>query len=674
MINMRMRNNFIPLCLLFLVLAGFLSCTSSEEVSVPSPDGHLRLTLCRADSNLAISVSYKGNQLLLPSPIGLEFQDGSFGADVKVSKGSQTRIEEEYDLPTGKTSHVSSESNQRIVTLTAADGRVVELHLRAFDDGVAYRYVFPEQQDSARLLIKEEVMDIRPEGNPLVKAMYIPWGWCSHEDVYLTDSLSKIHQERSAEMPVLLTYGHGTYMAITEAMVVDYAGMRLAIDGGELRGRLTHRLDKPELSVIAERPLRSPWRVFIVSDRIGAVMESNVLTSLCDPCTETDLSWLRPGKATWPWWNGYQCEAGWKGDVNAINFDLSKEYIDFCAEHGIEYHSVSGIMLPDGTEVPWYYNENHGVGTAYPADCTTELYPGFDLPAISAYARKKGVGLRVWVHWETLSKDIEGTFRQFRQWGIDGMMVDFMNRDDQEMIDFQKRVLQLAMKYHLHIQFHGASKPSGLSRTYPCEFTRENTCNYEVYKWDGTSGARQMGADHDLNIPFTRNLAGPADYHLGGFVSVRPEDFKADFWHPVVTSTRAHMLGMYVVLESTLQLVSDSPARYASQPGFDFICQVPTVWDEMRVLQGEPDEYVVIARRHGDQWYVGGIGNHDARDISLPLGFLGDGEYTLQLYADAESSAEDPNKLEERKQKVHKSDRIDIHFAPNGGFAARLVP
>ena len=661
---------------LILSLTCLTACTPSDEITVPSPDGSLKLTLCQTDSNLAISVSYRGERLLLPSPVGLEFQDAGFLSGLKLDKGPQTRIEEEYDMPTGKTSHVVSSSNQRVVTLSDAAGRMVELHLRAFDDGVAYRYVFPPQPGTdPEVAIRREVMDLRPAGNPLVKAMYLPWGVCSHEDVYLTDSLNHIQQERSAEMPVLLRYGSGTYMAVTEAMVVDYAGMRLAIADGVLSGRLTPRPDKPELAVISERPLRSPWRVFIVSDRIGAVMESNIVTSLCDPCKETDLSWLRPGKATWPWWNGYQCADGWKGDVNTINYNLSREYIDFCAQNGIEYHSISGIMLPSGEEVPWYYNEKHGVGSDFPADDAKRLYPGFDLPAISAYAREKGIGLRVWVHWATLARDIEGTFRQFREWGIDGMMVDFMDRDDQLMMDFQKRVLELAMKYHLHIQFHGASKPSGLSRTYPCEFTRENTLNYEVYKWDGLfDGIRKMGADHDLNIPFTRNLAGPADYHLGGFVAVKPENFGPAHWHPVVTSTRAHMLAMYVVLESTLQLVSDCPRNYAGQPGFEFICQVPTVWDETRVLQGEPDEYVIIARRSGSEWYVGAIGNHDSRDIPLPLDFLGDGSYNLSLYSDADASAEDPNQLLINEQKVTASDHLSIHLAPNGGFAARLAP
>ena len=670
-----------------MMLAGASGCSSSS-VSVSSPDGNLKLTLCQADGGPAIAIAYKGEDLILPSPIGFEFSDGSFKSDIKVSKGRQTRVVEAYDLVTGKTSHVESESNQRVMTLTSRDGMVVELYMRAFDDGVAYRYVFPAQpaaqsvaQPAAHpaqpLLIKSEIMELRPNGDPIVKAMFIPWGWNSHEDVYQTDRLSNMHEtENSAESPVLLSFDSGKYMAVTEAMVVDYAGMRLTINDGRLKGGLVPRRDNPELSVITQRPGRTPWRVFLVSDRIGAIMESDILTTLCDPCAEKDLSWIRPGKSTWLWWNGYQSSpAARHGDANTLNCNISREYIDFCAENGIEYHSITGLILPNGEEVPWYFNEDHPTGEPGPNDVTDALYPGFDLPSISAYAREKGVGIRVWVHWEPLSKDIEGSFKKFREWGIEGMMVDYMNRDDQEMIDFQKKVLELAMKYHMHIQFHGASKPSGLHRTYPCEFTRENTCNYEVYKWDGARvpGDRKMSAGHDLNIPFTRSLAGAADYHLGGFVSVPYEDFKADFWHPTVTSTRAHMLAMYVVLESALQLVSDSPAHYAGQPGFEFICQVPTVWDEMRVLQAVPDEYVVIARRKGSDWYVGSIGNDSSRDVTLPLDFLGDGEYSLDLYTDAADVDTDPNHLDKSVRKVGPSDVLNIHLAACGGFAARLV-
>ena len=500
--------------------------------------------------------------------------------------------------------------------------------------------------------------------------MYLPGLVCSHEAPYTTLRLSEHHEGKTADMPVLLSYDSGKFLALTEAMVVDYAGMRVEAADGVLKGCLTPRRDRPELSVVADLPHRSPWRVFLVSDRAGALMESNILTTLCDPCRETDLSWLKPGKATWMWWNGYQSSPeAKKGDIQTVNYHISKEYIDFCAASGIEYHSITGILNQAGTEVVWYALEDRVPGAPGTDDYVTQTYPGFRIEPICDYARQKGVDMRVWVHWEALSNDIEGTFRRFRELGVKGMMVDFMDRDDQEMIEYQKRVLELAMKYHLHIQFHGASKPSGLQRTYPCEYTRENTLNYEVYKWDYS---RQMGADHDLNMPFTRCLAGPADYHLGGFLSLPSNQFRVDHLHPYVTSTRCHMLAMYVVLESALQLVSDAPANYEGQPGFEFIREVPTTWDETRVPQAVPDEYVVTARRKGDAWYVGAIGNHSERDITLPLDFLGEGEYTMELYTDADDTDSNPNHLEKRVLKVRNTDTIKVPLGGSGGFAASL--
>ena len=650
----------------------FVAGCSASGVSVPSPDGNLKLNLSVDQEKLAISIDYKGERIVEPSPIGLEFADGSFGQGIKMSKGKLERVTEEYDMPVGKASHICDVSNQRKVTLTAPDGRKVDILLRAFDDGVAFRYLFPEGDNAGKLLIKSELMEIHPAGDPVLKAMYLPQVLCSHEAPYITRRLSEHNQGKTADMPVLLSYDSGKYLALTEAMVLDYAGMQLRIEDSVLKGCLTPRRDNPELCVDADLPHRSPWRVFLVSDRVGAVMESNILTSLCDPCEETDLSWLRPGKATWMWWNGYQTSPeAKKGDIAEINFNISKEYIDFCAENGIDYHSITGILRPDGKEVVWYFNEDRTPGSPGANDRTAGLYPGFDLASICDYARQKGVEMRVWVHWKPLMEDLENTLRLYHDMGIRGMMVDFMDRDDQEMIDFQKRILEMSMKYHLHIQFHGASKPSGLQRTYPCEFTRENTLNYEVYKWDR---ARSMGADHDLDLPFTRCLAGPADYHLGGFVSVPYDEYKVDYLHPTVTSTRCHMLAMYVVLESTLQLVSDAPANYEGQPGFEFIRQVPTVWDETRVPQAEMDEYVVVARRKGSEWYVGAIGNHSARDIVLPLDFLGDGEYAMELYSDAEDTDTDPNHLEKNQRQVTKGDSLEVRLANSGGFAARLVP
>ena len=657
--------------LVTLAMASLSSCKSSH-VSVPSPDGNLTLSLSQEKDNIFLSIDYKGERLISPSPIGFEFEEGPFGAGIKMSKGKLERITDEYDMPVGKASHIHSVSNQRIVSLTAPDGRKVDILLRTFNDGVAFRYLFPAQDGISQLQIRSELLELHPTGDPILKAMYLPNVACSHEAPYTTRRLSEHNEGKTADMPVLLSYDSGKHLALTEAMALDYAGMQLSIEGSLLKGRLTPRVDNPNLSVVADLPHRSPWRVFLVSDRAGALLESTILTTLCDPCEETDLTWLRPGKSTWMWWNGYQTSPEAKtGDITTLNFNISKEYIDFCAQNGIDYHSITGILKPNGQEVVWYYNEDRSPGSPGSNDSTTELYPGFDLAAICNYAKQQGVEMRVWVHWLPLSKDIEGTFRLFQALGIRGMMVDFMDRDDQEMMDFQKRVLELAMKYHLHIQFHGTSKPSGLQRTYPCEFTRENTLNYEVYKWDHD---HRMGADHDLNMPFTRCLAGPADYHLGGFSSVPIDSFRVNGMRPDVTSTRCHMLAMYVVLESSLQLVADAPANYKDQPGFEFIREVPTVWDETRVPLAEIDKYVVVARRKGKEWFVGAIGNHSPRDITFPLDFLGDGAYTMELYTDAEDTDTHPNHLVKTTQKVQKSDTIPIHLGAAGGFAARLTP
>lgn len=659
-----MHNHLVSLVL----LSGLFAACSASSADVSSPDGNLDLALSVADGKSVISIAYKGETLLLDSPVGIDFEDGFFGDDVRLKAVKRSSVVDEYDMPVGKTSHVRSVSNGAVATLADSQGRMVELHMRAFDDGVAYRYVIPSQEKMQRLAVRAERMELNLAGDPVAKAMVLPGFQCSHEALYKTAPVSEYEDGLYMDMPVFVSFPTGGYMAVTEASVLDYAGMMMVSEGGRLTGKLSPRLDGSGLSVIGDLPHRSPWRVFLVSDRAGALLESNILTTLCDPCTETDLSWLKPGKSTWPWWCGYQTPEGMKkGSLNTVNYNWNRYYIDFCSDNGITYNSITGIVDENGREYPWYYNEGSSPGAPGEVDDTRYLCPGFEIVPICEYAEKKGVDMRVWVHWKSLDKDIEGSFRQFSEWGIKGMMIDFMDRDDQEMIDFQKRVLELAMKYHLHIQFHGSSKPSGLQRTYPCEFTRENTYNYEVYKWNGAT----MGADHDLDLPFTRCLAGPTDYHLGGFRSVTAQEYEPVFFRPNVTSTRSHMLAMYVVYESALQLVADAPEAYAGQDGFDFLVQVPTVWDETRVLIAEPDECILVARRSGRDWYLGAIGNgRTPHEFSFAADFLDEGAHAMKLYHDAVDSFEHPNSIACSESVVKASDRITVNCVPGGGFAA----
>jgi alpha-glucosidase len=284
------------------------------------------------------------------------------------------------------------------------------------------------------------------------------------------------------------------------------------------------------------------------------------------------------------------------------------------------------------------------------------------------YAKQKGVGIRVWVHWAALYPKLDTAFSVFEKWGIKGMMVDFMDRDDQEMVNIQTEILEKAAAHHLHIQFHGAYKPTGLNRTYPNEFTREGTRNYEVNKWDDFD----IGPDHDINIPFTRMLAGSTDYHLGGFRAVPRSKYKVQYTRPLMLGTRCHMLAMYVVLENYLQMVCDYPAAYEGQPGFEFIKEIPTAWDETKVPDAKIGEFITVARKKNNDWFVGSITNSSPRNISVLLNFLDEGKYIAEIYTDAPDANEHPNNLIKQTRIVKKQDVINLNLAAGGGEVMRL--
>jgi alpha-glucosidase len=278
------------------------------------------------------------------------------------------------------------------------------------------------------------------------------------------------------------------------------------------------------------------------------------------------------------------------------------------------------------------------------------------------YAKQKKVGIRVWTHWKALYPKLDMAFTLFEKWGISGMMVDFMDRDDQEMVNIQTEILQKAAAHHLHIQFHGAYKPTGLSRTYPNEFTREGAMNYEYDKWDKlvTPGA-------DLNIVFTRMLAGSTDYHLGGFRALPVSKFIAQEHKPYVMGTRCHMLAMYVVLENYLSMICDYPDAYIGQPGFEVLRHIPTTWDETHVPAAEVDKYVSIARRKKNSWYIGTITDTTAREITIHLSFLPAGKYRATIYSDADDANENANHLAKRTMAVDKTTILKLSLASGGG-------
>lgn len=656
---MKRIKNVCAVVLLIISLPAF----SQRKTGIISPDGRIKFTFALTDSLPQYSVAFKKHTIIRPSALSLSFEkDGDFGKGIKITKVIFRKGTDDYSLVAGKAKKVRDQYNEATIPLQETSGgrRLVNLVVRVFNDGIAFRYEIPRQGSWSFYALTAENTTFHLAGDPQVLTAFLPGFTTPHEARHEMMPFSAIKADTLMDMPTLVVFPDSIYMAITEAELVDYAGMYLVKRDGVLRSVLSPLPGQEKIKVRAQLPHRSPWRVMLIGDRVGSLIESNIITSLNEPCKIADVSWIRPGTTDFHWWNG---------DIMpdttfapGINFEFNKYYIDFCARNHITYHSVIGYG-----GFAWYKSDAANYGVVGPHTNVTQAVSSLDMRQVCDYARKKGVGIRVWVNWKAIYPNLDRSFAQFQQWGIQGMMVDFLNRDDQEMVNIQTRILQAAAKYHLHIQFHGAYKPTGLSRTYPNEFTREGTLNYENDKWGNI-----ITPDDDISIPFTRGLAGSTDYHLGGFRAVPIPKYKIQYTRPLVVGTRCHMLAMYIVLQSSLQMICDYPDAYEGQAGFDFLQEVPTVWDETKVLDAEVDHYITIARRKNNDWYVGTITDHHPRTLRLALDFLPAGKYTAEVYSDGPDAADNPNHLTKRLITVTNKDTIPCHLAGGGGQVIRL--
>ncbi|MEP7108766.1 MAG: glycoside hydrolase family 97 protein [Ferruginibacter sp.] len=650
---------------LLLLMMNSGNAFAQKNIRLQSPDHNIIFTFIPNKNSPVYQVDYKGKRLVEKSTLGLSFlDDGDFAVGLIAGKPIFRKGDETYDLVIGKAKTIHSHYEELTIPLTRLNGagnRLVNIVVRAFNDGIAFRYEFPSQKAWPAYTLTDEHTTFNLAQNPTVLALFRENYTTSHEGFYDSLRLSEIKPDTLIDLPALFQYPGPVYMAITEANLRNYAGMYLAKKNGVLTTMLSPLPGQSAIKVKAILPHHTPWRVMMISDRVGALIESNILTSLCDPNEIKDVSWIKPGKCTFPWWNGNIIpDTSWPG---GNNFETNQYYIDFCARHKIQYHSIVEYGLHE-----WYINDGAGFMPGPNVDATRAV-AGLDMKAICDYAKEKGVHIRVWVHWKALYPKLEEAFTQYEKWGLAGLMVDFMDRDDQEMVNIYEEILRSAANHKLHIQFHGSFKPNGLHRTFPNEFTREATLNYETNKWNESG----LSPDHDINMPFTRLLAGPTDYHLGGFRAVAPAKFKTQHYRPLMIGTRCHMLAMYVVLESYLAMVCDFPAAYEGQPGFKFIEDVPTTWDETIVPAARLHEYVTIARRKGQDWFIGTINSTKARTMQLPLNFLPPGKYTAEIYSDADDTAEDPNHLSADVQTLSNADIITIRLAAGGGHAIRLV-
>ena len=643
------------------IVFAFTCCFSfpvfaEKEVRVASPDGRIVFKLSISAGIPVYSVTFNKNLLIGNSSLNLQLEGLGLLRQAVIGQPSAiNEINENYQLVVGKASKVKDHYRRVIIPLqdNLTKEYAIEIEIRVFNDGLAFRYFLPKQNGKSTFTLLEERTQFKFTGDPVIKALLLPGYTTSHEGLYTTAPLSQIKEDTLIDMPALFQLPGNIFMAITEAALLDYAGMYLVKHRGNLYSQLSPLPGHEKIKVNASLPHYSPWRVLLISDRLGALIESNIITSLNAQSDTKDWSWLKPGTTTFPWWNGTIIPDSIAG---GNNFETNKYYIDFCAANNIKYHS---IVEYGGHE--WYTNDGEGYQPGEHVDITKPV-DGLDMKEICDYGKKKGVGIRVWTHWKALYPKLDTAFALFENWGLSGMMVDFMDRDDQEMVNIQTEILQKAAKHHLHIQFHGAYKPTGLHRTFPNELTREGAMNYEYDKWD-----KIVTPDGDLNIIFTRMLAGPTDYHQGGFRALPVDKFVVQNLRPYVMGTRCHMLAMYVVLENYLPMVADYPDAYIGEPGFEVIKKIPGTWDETHVPAAVVDQYVSIARRKGNTWWIGTITNNSARNVNLNLSFLPAGKYTAEIYSDAADAADNANHLTKQIKKVDRSTKLKLVLAPGGG-------
>ncbi|HSX64274.1 MAG TPA: glycoside hydrolase family 97 catalytic domain-containing protein, partial [Pseudoxanthomonas sp.] len=393
--------------------------------------------------------------------------------------------------------------------------------------------------------------------------------------------------------------------------------------------------------------LRTAWRVVMMADRAGDLIASSLVGNL-NPPPQGDFSWVKPGKAAWNWWSG-------PSEGATAEMDAFRRYIDFAAASGFPY-----ALLDAG----WAWGSGPCC-EAHPETDLTRPVDGVDMPALVRYAESKGVSLLLWAHWKHMAARMDEVLDTWVRWGIRGIKVDFMERDDQEMVDFYERIAAATAKRRLLLNLHGAYMPAGLQRTYPNFITQEGVMGAEWNKWTPLITAR-----HNLMLPYTRMLTGPMDYTPGGFRNRTPATFEVRDVLPFTQTTRGQALAMFVVYDSPLQMVADDPDAYRDAAGFEFIRRVPTAWDETRFLSGEPGRDIALARRSGAAWYVGAMTADEARTARVPLDFLPEGRYRATVWEDGDA----PDQALRSERIVTARDTLALHLSSAGGAAVILEP
>lgn len=627
---------------------------AAARTVVGSPDEAIVVEI-NASGALSYSIRLDGKLLFEQSRLGLWLRPAiNLGQDVEMVRAVRLPRDATWENQFGKTRHVRDRHNElRLELREKGSGERFDMVFRVFDDGVAFRYMLSAREKSSVAVVEHEKTQFAFAGD---------W-WCyagEHDDHGIIGSqqwefrrrrLSEIAQDAVIGLP-LLVQTPAAWVAITESDLQDWSGMWLthspaAAMGNRVLGvKLAPRLDGQGLVKVG-LPHVSPWRVIMIGHRPGDLIESNIVQNLATRCQLEDTSWIKPGLMAWDNW--------WSGGVQMTTARI-KDYIQFAADMGWPYQLI---------DWRWYLPINK------PESDVTKPVPEVDLPELLRFAREKHVRLWLWVEGADLARDdaYKRAFPIYEQWGIAGIKVDHMDRDDQDMVNWYETITRAAAEHHLMVNFHGAYKPTGLERTFPNQITREGILGNEASR-----SGRQITPEHKLILPFTRFLAGPGDFTPGGFLNRTPAQFEFGKRPTQVQGTRASELALFVVYDSPVCCACDSPEHYRGQPGADFLKVVPTVWDETKVLDAAVGEHLVIARRSRENWFLGALTDSRARDLPIKLDFLGQGRWKMRLWRDAADSDVNAEQVAIVEREVTAGDTLDLHLAPAGGAVARFEP
>lgn len=657
---------------LLLCLCAICTVTAQaqKQLTLVSPDGNLKTTITVGDK-LTYDITCNGRQILAASPIGMSLDNGEvWGEQAKLSGSARKSVDRMVPSPFYRASELRDHYNE--LTLRFRKGWNVEF--RAYNDGIVYRFV---SQVKKAFNVIDEVVDYQFPFDAVASVPYVNRGrdgdlesqyFNSFENIYVTDKLSKQNKQRLMFLPLVVDAGQGVKICITESDLENYPGLYLTTAKGEnrLSGKFAsypkstvqgghnnlQMLVKEREAYIAkvDKPRSFPWRMAIVTTSDKDLAASNLSYLLAAPSRLSDISWIKPGKVAWEWWNAWNLDG--VDFATGVNNETYKAYIDFASSKGIEY-----VILDEG----WAVNKK--------ADLM-QVVNEIDLKELVDYAAAKNVGIILWAGYYAFDRDMENVCRHYAAMGVKGFKVDFMDRDDQYMTTFNYRAAEMCAKYKLILDLHGTHKPAGLNRTYPNVLNFEGVNGLEQMKW---SPASLDQVKYDVMIPFIRQVSGPMDYTQGAMRNASRGNYYPCNSEPMSQGTRCRQLALYVVLESPFNMLCDSPSNYMREPeSTDFIAGIPTVWDESIVLDGKMGEYIVTARRKGDVWYVGGITDWTARDVEVDCSFLGDKAYNATLLKDGVNAHRAGRDYKCESFQIKKDGKLKIHLAPGGGFALKL--